>query len=96
MDNVVKAEEVIDYSFGETKYNFTIEIIELEKLMISIFNGHTGVTYKTYLQKDDEKRLSLSALQAKMTYHQLIEFGYKLQKPKKKKTKTKAINEELI
>ena len=54
MDNVVKAEEVIDYSFGETKYNFTIEIIELEKLMISIFNGHTGVTYKTYLQKDDE------------------------------------------
>ncbi len=39
------------------------------------------------LQKDDEKRLSLSALQAKMTYHQLIDFGYKLQKPKKKKTK---------
>ncbi len=40
-----------------------------------------------YLQKDDEKRLSLSALQARMTYHQLIEFGYKLQKPKRKKTK---------
>ena len=37
-----------------------------------------------YLQKDDEKRLSLSALQARLTYHQLIEFGYKLQKPKKK------------
>ena len=35
-----------------------------------------------YLQKDDEKRLSLSALQAKLTYHQLIEFGYKLRKPK--------------
>jgi len=49
-----------------------------------------------YLQKDDEKRLSLSALQAKMTYHQLIEFGYKLQKPKKKKIKTTAITEELI
>ncbi len=41
------------------------------------------------LQKDDEKRLSLSALQAKLTYHQLIEYGYKLQKPKRKKTKTK-------
>ena len=39
------------------------------------------------LQKDDEKRLSLSALQAKLTYHQLIEFGYKLQKPKRKRTK---------
>ncbi len=41
-----------------------------------------------YLQKDDEKRLSLSALQVKMTYIQLIEFGYKLQKPKRKKIKT--------
>tara|TARA_B100000941_G_C28426056_1_gene511534 strand:- start:602 stop:883 length:282 start_codon:yes stop_codon:yes gene_type:complete len=40
-----------------------------------------------YLQKDDEKRLSLSALQAKLTYHKLLEFGYKLQKPKKKKLK---------
>ena len=32
--------------------------------------------------KDEEKRLSLSASQAKLTYHQLIEFGYKLRKPK--------------
>ena len=37
-----------------------------------------------YLQKDNEKRLSLSALQARLTYHQLVEFGYKLQKPRKK------------
>ena len=43
------------------------------------------------LQKDDEKLLSLSALQAKLTYHQLIEFGYKLQKPKRRKTKTQKI-----
>ena len=42
-----------------------------------------------YLQKDDEKRLSLSALQAKLTYHQLIEFGYKLQKTKRKKIKSR-------
>ena len=34
------------------------------------------------LQKDEEKRLSLNSLQAKLTYHQLIEFGYKLRKPK--------------
>ena len=46
-----------------------------------------------YLQKDDEKRLSLSALQAKMTYHQLLEFGYKLQKPRRRKTKTQAISD---
>ena len=49
-----------------------------------------------YLQKDDEKRLSLSALQAKLTYHQLIEFGYKLQKPKRKKPKTQSVSEESI
>ena len=49
-----------------------------------------------FLQKDDEKRLSLSALQAKLTYHQLIEFGYKLQKPKRKKTKKPEISDELI
>ena len=47
-----------------------------------------------FLQKNDEKRLSLSALQIKMTYHQLIEFGYKLKKTKKKKTKTKAISDD--
>ena len=48
-----------------------------------------------YLQKDDEKRLSLSALQLKLTYHQLLEFGYKLQKPKRKKTKKSEIFDEL-
>tara|TARA_B100000579_G_scaffold344954_1_gene297520 strand:- start:61 stop:363 length:303 start_codon:yes stop_codon:yes gene_type:complete len=40
-----------------------------------------------HLQKDDEKCLSLTALQTRLTYHQLIEFGYKLQKPKKKSNK---------
>ncbi len=35
-----------------------------------------------HLQKDEERRLSLNSLQAKLTYHQLIDFGYKLQKPK--------------
>ena len=49
-----------------------------------------------YLQKDDEKRLSLSALQVKLTYHQLLEFGYKLQKPKRKRTKTAEISDEFI
>ena len=48
-----------------------------------------------YLQKDNEKRLSLSALQARMTYHQLVAFGYKLQKPKRKKISTPSITDEL-
>ena len=46
-----------------------------------------------YLQKDDEKKLSLGALQARLTYHQLIEFGYKLQKPKRKKSKIESITD---
>ena len=49
-----------------------------------------------YLQKDDEKRLSLSALQAKLTYHQLLEFGYKPQKPRRKKAKAPEISDESI
>ena len=60
-----------------------------EFITIETDNNNRG---NFYLQKDDEKRLSLSALQVKLTYHQLIEFGYKLQKPKKKRTK--AITEE--
>ena len=34
---------------------------------------------KFNLQKNKERVLSLSALQARLTYKQLIEFGYKLQ-----------------
>ena len=47
-----------------------------------------------YLQKDDEKKLSLSAVQARLTYHQLIEFGYKLQKTKRKKAKNQEVIDE--
>ena len=32
------------------------------------------------LQKDEDKRLSLSALQTKLKYSQMLEFGYKLPK----------------
>ena len=64
-----------------------------EFITIETDNNNRG---NFYLQKDDEKRLSLSALQAKLTYHQLIEFGYKLQKPKRKKSKTQVISDELI
>ena len=63
-----------------------------EFITIETNNNNKG---NFYLQKDDDKRLSLSALQIKLTYHQLIEFGYKLQKPKKKKkTKSQEISDE--
>ena len=61
-----------------------------EFITIETDNNNRG---NFYLQKDDEKRLSLSALQAKLTYHQLLEFGYKLQKPKRKKTKKQTISD---
>ena len=64
-----------------------------EFITIETDNNNKG---NFYLQKDDEKRLSLSALQVKLTYHQLIEFGYKLQKPKRKKVKTKGTVDESI
>ncbi len=40
-----------------------------------------------HLKKDDERILSLQEEQARMTYHQLIEFGYKLQKRKQSQSK---------
>ena len=62
-----------------------------EFITIETNNNNRG---NFYLQKDDEKRLSLSALQAKLTYQQLIEFGYKLQKTKRKKAKNQEVIDE--
>ena len=52
---VVKAEPVNDeLSDDETLYQYTIELIQIDKIMISVFNSQTGISYKTYLVKDDE------------------------------------------
>ena len=82
-----------DLNVGDDNYLKEPWILKKGKEYITIEtnNNNRG---NFYLQKDDEKRLSLSALQAKLTYHQLIEFGYKLQKPKRKKTKPKIITDE--
>ena len=76
-----------DYKVGDNNYQEEPWILKKGKeyITIEINNNNKG---NFYLQKDDEKRLSLGALQARLTYHQLIEFGYKLQKPKRKKTTT--------
>ena len=81
-----------DLKVGDDNYLKEPWILKKGKEFITIEtdNNNRG---NFYLQKDDEKRLSLSALQAKLTYHQLIEFGYKLQKPKKKKPKAQYIND---
>ena len=84
-----------DLREGDDNYLKEPWILKKGKEFISIEknNNNRG---NFYLQKDDEKRLSLSALQAKLTYHQLIDFGYKLQKTKRKKTKTKEVEDELL
>ena len=82
-----------DLKVGDDNYIKEPWILKKGKESITIkTNNNTRGNY--YLQKDNEKLLSLSALQAKMTFHQLIEFGYKLQKPKKKKLKTISVEDD--
>ena len=82
-----------DLKLGDDNYIKEPWILKKGKEFVTIeTNNNTKGNF--YLQKDNEKRLSLSALQAKMTFHQLIEFGYKLQKPKKKKVKIISVADE--
>ena len=83
-----------DLNVGDDNYLKEPWILKKGKEFITIEANNNTKGY-FYLQKDNEKRLSLSALQTKLTYHQLIEFGYKLQKPKKKRLKTQSTPEEL-
>ena len=82
-----------DANVGDDNYIKEPWILKKGKEFVTIeTNNNTKGNF--YLQKDSEKRLSLSALQAKMTFHQLIEFGYKLQKPKKKKSNVQSVAED--
>ena len=84
-----------ELNIGEDNYLKEPWILKKGKEFITIEtdNNNKG---NFFLQKNDEKRLSLSALQIKMTYHQLIDFGYKLQKTKRKKTNNTSITDESI
>ena len=81
-----------DYNVGDNNYQKEPWILKKGKEYITIEKDDKN-RGNFHLQKDNEKRLSLSALQARLTYHQLIEFGYKLQKPKRKKSTTKSITD---
>ena len=82
-----------DLKVGDDNYIKEPWILKKGKDFITIEtdNNNRG---NFYLQKDDEKRLSLSALQARLTYQQLLDFGYKLQKPKRKKTKNQEFSDD--
>ncbi len=84
-----------DINVGDDNYLKEPWILKKGKEFVTIETNNTNKG-NFFLQKDDEKRLSISALQAKLTYHQLINFGYKLQKPKKKKHNTQSTSEQLL
>ena len=70
-----------DYQIGDENYQIEPWILKKGKEYVTIEKDKNNKGF-FLLQKDEEKRLSLNASQAKLTYHQLIEFGYKLRKPK--------------
>ena len=70
-----------DYKIEDEHYLIEPWILKKGKEYITIKKDNNNKGY-FHLQKDKEKRLSLNASQTKLTYHHLIEFGYKLQKPK--------------
>ena len=74
-----------DYQIGDENYQLEPWILKKGKEYVTIEKDKNNKSF-FLLQKDDEKCLSLNASQAKLTYHQLIEFGYKLRKPKIKIT----------
>ena len=70
-----------DYQIGDENYQIEPWILKKGKEYVTIEKDKNNKGC-FQLQKDEEKRLSLNASQAKLTYHQLIEFGYKLRKAK--------------
>ena len=70
-----------DYQIDDENYQKEPWILKKGKEYVSIEKDNDNKGF-FQLQKDEEKRQSLKAIQAKIKYHQLIEFGYKLQKPK--------------
>ena len=74
-----------DYQIQDENYQKEPWILKKGKEYVTIEKDNNKKGF-FQLQKDEEKRLSLSASQAKLTYHQRIGFGNKLQNPKIKFT----------
>ncbi len=78
-----KSKEIVpwDYQIDDENYQKGPWILKKGKEYVTIEKDNNNKSFFQF-QKDEEKRLSLNASQAKLTYHQLIKFGYKLRKPK--------------
>ena len=70
-----------EYKIEDEKYQIEPWILKKGKEYVTIEKDNNNKGW-FHLQKNEERRLSLNSLQAKLTYHQLIDFGYKLEKPK--------------
>ena len=68
-----------DYKFGDENFQNEPWILNKGKQNVTIEKNLDNKGF-FYVQKNEERRLSLNHLQIKSTYNQLIQFGYKLQK----------------
>ena len=66
-----------DYQIGDENFQKEPWILNKGKEYVTIEKNVKNKGF-FYLQKNEEKRLSLNLLQTKSTYNKLIEFGYKL------------------
>ena len=70
-----------NYQIGDENFQKEPWILNKGKEYVTIKKNPDNKGY-FYVQKNDERLLSLKPLQIKSTYNQLIKFGYKLQKIK--------------
>ena len=68
-----------DYQIGEEDFQKEPWILNKGKQNVTIEKNLDNKGF-FYVQKNEERRLSLNHLQIKSTYNHLIQFGYKLRK----------------
>ena len=66
-----------DYQIGDENFQKEPWILNKGKEYVTIEKNLKNKGF-FYLQKNEEKRLSLNLVQTKSTYNKMIEFGYKL------------------
>ena len=78
-ENKIAATFPWDYKFGDENFQKEPWILNKGKQNVTIKKNLDNKGF-FYVQKNEERRLSLNHLQIKSTYNKLIQFGYKLRK----------------
>ena len=68
-----------DYQIGDESFQKEPWVLDKGKQYVTIKKNMDNKGF-FYVQKNEERRLSLNYLQIKSTYNQLIKLGYKLRK----------------